>query len=212
MAVAAGLLGVWPSRREWAGLALGFAGITVYGAGGGADLPAGGLAVLLAAAVAFALGSVWRVHLALPTGLMGTAITMLAGGAALFAVALARGEAVVRPPGWLAIGLFVYLTVFSSFLGLVSYEYLLDHARPALAGSCAYVNPMVAMLLGTVIAGERVTADAWGALAAVAAGVALIAVPQPGGSSKFKPAGGEGADAHDPTGPAGRPGRDQPHS
>jgi drug/metabolite transporter (DMT)-like permease len=211
MAGAGGLWGVWPSRCEWAGLTLGFAGIAVYGAGGGADLPAGGLAVLLAAALAFGVGSVWRGRLTMPPGLMGTAITMLAGGGALFVLALARGETVARPPGWLAVGLFVYLTVFSSFIGLVAYEYLLDRARPALAGSCAYVNPMVAMLLGTVVAGERVTADAWAALAAVAVGVALVAVAPAGGSADHNPAGGEGADGHNPTGPAGRPGRDQPN-
>jgi drug/metabolite transporter (DMT)-like permease len=180
MALFGGLWGRWPNRWEWAGLATGFVGLAVYAAGGAAALPADGLVLLLAGAVAFALGSVWRGRLVMPSGLTGTAVTMLSGGVALMLVSLARGERLAGVPGAWALVAFAYLAVFSSFVGLVAYEYLLDHTRPALAGSCAYVNPMIAMLLGIALGGERVTADAWAALAAVVGGVVLIAVAPAG--------------------------------
>ncbi len=52
-----------------------------------------------------------------------------------------------------------YLIVFGSIVGYTAYQYLLTHTRPAVASSYAYVNPVVAVLLGTVLVDEELT---WG--------------------------------------------------
>jgi drug/metabolite transporter (DMT)-like permease len=84
---------------------------------------------------------------------------MLTASPILALAALARGEwarfhpAAVAPAAWLALG---YLVVFGSLAGFGSYVFLLKHASPARASTYAFVNPLVAVVLGSVIAGETV--------------------------------------------------------
>jgi drug/metabolite transporter (DMT)-like permease len=72
-----------------------------------------------------------------------------------------------------AIGL-VYLITFGSLIGFTSYIWLLDKVSPARLGTCAYVNPIVAVLLGWAIAGEALSIRTGVAAAIVICAVALI--------------------------------------
>lgn len=177
-ALFAGLWGNWPSRREWTGLALGFAGILFLS--WESDLRANPLdaLALLAAAAGWALGTVWSRHLPLPSGPMASATEMLAGGAWLMLLGLAGGERVSDRPGPLALWSLLYLIVFGSLIAFSAYNYLVRRVSPALATSNAYVNPLVAVGLGITLAGERIGWTGVLALIAILTGVGLIAVGQ----------------------------------
>ena len=173
-ALFAGLFGRWPIRREWAGLAVGFAGVMLLNAG--ADLrtsPLGGLALLASAAI-WALGSIWSRRLSLPQGLMSSAAQMLCGGAVLLTLALLGGERPAQMPSPRAISALVYLTAAGSIVGYSAFSFLVRSVRPALATSYAYVNPLIAVALGALVAGERVRPATLGGLALILAGVSAI--------------------------------------
>nr|WP_241758986.1 drug/metabolite exporter YedA [Pyxidicoccus parkwaysis] len=170
-----GLFGQWPARAERWGLALGFSGIVVLNLGGnlgGHWLPT---VAMLASPMAWAFGSMWSRRQPMPEGLMSTAAQMLCGGALMFAFGLLRGEHVpaTMPPAS-AIFAYFYLVTFGSLVGYSAYGYLLRHARPALATSYAYVNPVVAVFLGGVLAGETMKPTAWVAMAAILGAVVLL--------------------------------------
>lgn len=172
---------LWGHRNswlEWGGILLGIAGIALLNLGANLQASPGGAAVLLFAAAAWAFGSVWSRHLPLPAGGMASAVEMLIAGAALLAVGLISGERITAWPslsGWFALA---YLVFFGSILAFNAYMYLLKHVRPAAATSYAYVNPVVAVLLGIVFAGERI--GPWEVLAmlVIVAAVVLIGLPQ----------------------------------
>ena len=77
-----------------------------------------------------------------------------------------------------------YLIVFGSVLGYSTYEWLLHHASSQLAGTYAFVCPLVAVILGWWLLGEQISVHTLLAAAAIAVGVALIMLhprkPQPG--------------------------------
>ena len=174
-ALIAGLWGQWPARREWLGLLLGFAGIVLLNLEGDMRANRLGAALLLTATISWALGSVWSRRLPLPSGLMASAAEMLAAGAMLSLLSLASGERMAAPPTTHALLAFLYLIVFGAIVAFSAYGYLLRHARPALATSYAYVNPVVAVALGVGLAGERVTLVGLLAMVVILAGVALVA-------------------------------------
>ena len=175
-ALFAGLWGHWPGRLEWSGLVVGFAGVALLNVGGGLRASPVGAVALFVGPVSWALGSMWSRRLDLPSGLMASAAEMVAGGLMLLAVSRAAGE---KTPGTIAarpLLAVLYLIVFGSWIGFSAYLYLLRHARPAIATSYAYVNPIVALALGVVLAGERIEASEWAATPVILAGVALLAV------------------------------------
>lgn len=172
----AGLWRQWPRRLEWAGLALGFAGIVLLNAQGDLRANPGGALTLLLAAASWALGSVWSRHLTLPQGAMGTAIEMLTAGILSLLVGVIFKERVPAMPSPLALSALLYLIVFGSLVAFSSYSYLLRHVQPALATSYAYVNPLVAVGLGAALAGERVTPVEVAAMPVILAGVGLVAL------------------------------------
>jgi drug/metabolite transporter (DMT)-like permease len=167
-------LGERTSRREWAGVALGFGGIVLLTFGDLRAAPSEG-ALLLLAPAGWALGTVMARRLALPPGAMSAATLMIAGGLLMMAVGLAGGE---HPPaqiplrGALALA---YLGVFGSILTFSAYTYLIQTTSTALATSYAYVNPVLAVILGAVAGGERPGAGLLVPGAAVVAGVAVVA-------------------------------------
>lgn len=168
------LKGRHPSRGEWLGLAIGFVGVLWLNAGSDLSASPRGAVALLLAPVAWAWGSVWSRGRDLPGPFMNTAGQMLAGSAWLLALGLALGERLVAWPAagpLLAVG---YLAVFGSIVAFTAYVWLLDHVRPALATSYAYVNPPVAVILGALLAGERFGLHAIGAMAVILAGVAIV--------------------------------------
>lgn len=171
-----------PSGAVLIGLVVGFIGIIVLvGPGnvaGQGDVSPLGALVLILGSLSWAIGSFWSRDAQLPeSGLLTTGMEMLGGGVLLMIVAGVTGEFsqfdIHHVSGESASGL-LYLITFGSLIGFTSYIWLLDKVSPARLGTYAYVNPIVAVLLGWAIAGERLSARTAVAAAIVICAVALI--------------------------------------
>lgn len=174
MAVFLVLRGQHPSRLEWLGLGIGFIGVLWLNAGSSLTATPKGLLALLFAPLAWSFGSVWSRGRDLPTPFMGAAAQMLCGGAVMLVVALATGERLVAWPTAKATLSLAYLTVFGSIVAFSAYIWLLHHVRTTLASSYAYVNPVIAVVLGAWLASERFSAHDLGAMAVILCGVVAI--------------------------------------
>lgn len=183
MGIFAALRGEHPSRLEWTGTAVGFAGVLWLNAGGLQSGPVIGLVALLVASIAWSYGSVWSRGRDLPAPLMTAAAQMLCGGVGMLGIGLASGERLYALPSTGGLAAFAYLVVFGSLIAFSAYIWLLHHVRPALAGSYAYVNPVIAVLLGAGLAHERFGANELGAMALIVAGVVVISVAKLGKKS-----------------------------
>lgn len=166
------------SRLEWAGILLGLVGIGLLNLGSNLQASPMGAALLIFAAAAWAFGSIWSKQLPLPQGAMASAAEMLVGGAALLIGSLLSGERLTQMPSAAGWGALAYLVLFGSILAFSAYMYLLKHVRPAAATSYAYVNPVVAVLLGIAFAGERIGAEEALAMGVIIGAVVLIGLPQ----------------------------------
>ncbi len=170
------LWGMRATGLEWTGIAIGLGGIILLNTSGNLiDHPLGAI-LLIIASVSWAFGSIWGTKLQLPKGLMAGAMEMLVAGAVLLAASRTVGEHLVRIPdmnGFLALG---YLILFGSIIAISAYMFLLKHARPALATSYAYVNPVVAVLLGMSLAGEHLDPLEWLALGIIISAVIIVMV------------------------------------
>lgn len=169
-----GFWGTWPKPMQWLGLAVGFAGIVLLNLDG--DFAANPLsaALLIGASISWAFGSVWSRRLDLPSGVMGSACQMLAAGAVFLIGSAAIGESwqlVTTPKAMAALA---YLTLFGSVIAFSAYMYLNQTVSPSMATSYAYVNPVVALLLGALLAGELFVASELAAIVLVLSGVLLI--------------------------------------
>jgi drug/metabolite transporter (DMT)-like permease len=95
-----------------------------------------------------------------PSLILAAGQQMICGGTLLTLVGLAMGEHRefdLHSVTWLSIGAFVYLVLIGAIVGYTAYFYLLRHCDPAKVATYAYVNPVVAILLGTAFAGEHLT-------------------------------------------------------
>jgi drug/metabolite transporter (DMT)-like permease len=174
MAVFLVLRGQHPSRLEWLGLGIGFVGVLWLNAGSSLTATPKGLLALLFAPIAWSFGSVWSRGRDLPMPFMGAAAQMLCGGGVMLVAALLLGERITALPSAKANLALAYLTVFGSIVAFSAYIWLLHNVRTTLAGSYAYVNPMIAVLLGAWLASERFTAHDLGAMAVILSGVVAI--------------------------------------
>lgn len=176
-----------PGLRVISGLALGFLGLMLLvrpGAGGsGVNLL--GATVLGLASLSWAWGSLYGQRAKLPESpLLTTGMQMLTGGVLLSLASLLAGEpgrfelAQVSARSMLALG---YLVIFGAIVAFTAYVWLLRVASPVLVSTYAYVNPVVAVLLGWAFANEPVTAGTLAAAAVILTGVALITSAQTGG-------------------------------
>jgi drug/metabolite transporter (DMT)-like permease len=170
------------------GILVGFAGIALLispteftGLGDHVDF-VGGLVVLLAALL-WSAGSLYSRTAVLPeSSLMGSAMEMLVGGAGLMALGTISGEwarvnlGAISTDSWLGLG---YLILFGSLLGYATYTWLLRSVPTTLVSTYAYVNPMVAILVGNLLAQEPLTPRLLLAAAIILGSVALITVTQP---------------------------------
>ncbi len=174
----AGIWKEWPRRLEWAGLAVAFGGLLVLNSGGELRAYPAAAAALVAAVAAWSLGSAWSKRLSLPHGLMAGAAQMLAGGSLLLLTSALLGERMEAAPSLRSLAALLYLAVFGSLVGYSAYVYLLKHVRPSLATSYAYVNPVIAVLLGIWLVGERLNGAEVAAMAAILSGVVLVVLGQ----------------------------------
>ncbi|RIH82653.1 putative inner membrane transporter YedA [Calidithermus terrae] len=161
---------------EWLGMALGFAGVALLMLEGNLRSNLVGTLLIFLAPVCWAFGSAWSRHMTLPKGMMGSAAEMLAGGGVLVVMGTLLGERFTQLPSPGSLAAWAYLVVFGSVVGYSAYMFLLSRVRPALAGSYAYVNPVVAVLLGVALAAEPVTLVTVLALPVILLGVGLVAV------------------------------------
>lgn len=145
------------SRRDVLGLFAGFVGVAVMTSRelAGASLTA---SLVLLAPVGWALGTFLARKLPQARGLCGAGAQMVSGGVATFLAGMAHGER--WPAGPIparAIGAFFYLVIAGSLIAFSAYSHLLKTTRPAVATSYAYVNPVIAVMLGVVLGGETIT-------------------------------------------------------
>lgn len=179
-----------PSARIGGGILLGFAGVvTLFApalgeAFGGATALLFGIAAIMVATISWASGSLYSRTAILPKStLMSVAIQMLAGGAILGIVGAALGEgarvdlAGVTSRGWISFG---FLAIFGSIVAFSAYIWLLKQVPPSLVATYAFVNPIVAVLLGVLLGKEAFTSLTIVASALIVVGVALVVTaPKP---------------------------------
>lgn len=169
-----GCWGQWPRRAEWIGIGIGFLGVALLALEKDFRAEPRGAFVLLAASALWAYGSMLSRRLRLPPGASGFAAEMLVGGGVLVLAGLVTGERIGWPLHPATPWLWGYLVVFGSIVGFSAYMYLVSRVRPALATSYAYVNPVIAVLLGVSFGGESISAGGYVAMALVLAAVVLI--------------------------------------
>ena len=175
-----------PTVTTAAGLGLGLVGIVLL-IGPGSLLhgsrvdPVGALAVLLGA-VSWAAGSVYARTAPMPAApLVATAMEILAGGALLTAVGLAAGDGAhlhLQALSLRSVLAFGFLVIFGSIVAFTAYLWLLRATSPARASTYAYVNPVVAVFLGWLLADEPVSPLTAVAAAFIIAAVAIIVMDQ----------------------------------
>lgn len=176
--VFAGFWGYRAGRLEWLGLLLGLAGVWLLAQGQGLSGSPAGLALLIFAALSWSFGSMWGKRLDQPGVWMACAVQMLVGGLALLLTSLLAGEHWRLPDSVASVWALAYLIFIGALVGFSSYVYLLATVRPALATSYAYVNPLVAVLLGVWLGGEQVDRHELAGLVVIVAGVVLVCWPR----------------------------------
>jgi drug/metabolite transporter (DMT)-like permease len=173
-----------PRPRVAAGVVAGLTGVVLLflpALRGGEDagaLPVLGGILVIVGVLCWCVGSFATRWLSMPTNpFVASVYGMFAGAAALAVIALIRGERApwampdVPAKAWLALA---YLIVAGSLVAFTAYVYLLHHASISLTSTHAYVNPVIALALGALLAGERLTAQVLLAAAAVICGVAVV--------------------------------------
>ena len=174
--------GLHPAPRVVASLILGFGGLVLLVGpahlGGSERVNPTGAGILVIGSFAWAWGSIYSKHHDLPSSpLLGVAMQSLAGGTALWMVGLLSGEgrqlhlAAISARSWIALA---YLIVCGSGIGFTAYVYLLKKSSAARVGTYAFVNPVVALFLGWLGAGEIITLRT--ALAAIVILTAVLLV------------------------------------
>ena len=164
----------------YAGVAVGFGGVAflVIPRGSSGETDPVGLAMLLVATTSWALGTFLAPRLRLPRdGLLSTALQQLAGGLVLAFAGVVTGELVGIDPSsfsMASLAALAYLVVFGSLVAFTAYSWLLQHAPVSLVATYAYVNPVVAVLLGAVLLAEPVTPNILVGAAIILAAVAFI--------------------------------------
>ena len=143
----------------------------------GGEVPKAGLTLLVCGMFCWVAASVVSQHIALPTDhYLAAAIEMLAAGVLLLAIGRARAEFAWRDLGAIpreTVGAIVYLATVGSCLGFTAYSWLLRREPANRVSSYAFVNPVVAVFLGVMFAGEPFTRTIAAAVAITLAGVSL---------------------------------------
>jgi drug/metabolite transporter (DMT)-like permease len=171
-----------PSGRVFFGILLGFAGLTLLvgpshlGSSGRVDPIGAG--ILAIASFAWACGSICSKHASLPaSAMLSMSMQCLAGGIALWIGGFLTGEvhnfhfASITLRSWLAVA---YLIAFGSGIGFTAYIYILKNSTAPRVATYAFVNPVVALLLGWFFASEALTLRTFLAAAVILGAVILV--------------------------------------
>jgi drug/metabolite transporter (DMT)-like permease len=177
-----------PVPIVWLGLVGGFVGVSIllgpalhFSSSGGRH-PAIGMSILLVSSFIWSVGSLYSrtaKHAASP--FLTAAQQMLCGGLLLLLAGIITGEGRHFHPGSISIlslASFVYLVIIGAVVGYTAYIWLLRHCEPAKVATYAYVNPIVAVLLGVVFAGETLNMRILIAAGLIIGSVALVITGQ----------------------------------
>jgi drug/metabolite transporter (DMT)-like permease len=174
-----------PTGKVVLGLIVGFVGVALLVSGRGTTgLQSGdigqwiGVVAVMIGALSWAAGSIYGLRGATPKSpLQAAGMQMTAGSFSLLLVGIIRGEWSTFDPSAVSsasvFGL-IYLIIFGSLLGFTAYSWLLKNARPSMVATYAYVNPVIAVLLGWLIAGEAMTGQMLIAAGVIVGSVVLI--------------------------------------
>lgn len=183
--------GRMPLPKEWLGLLLGLVGLALLGGpsltaafrGEAGSLDVGAMGLILIGAISWSIGSVIGREVPRPdNAFMGSALQMLSAGAVLVVGCALTGQwslvniAAISTRSWIAL---VYLILFGSLLGFTAYVWLLRVAKTSHVATYAYVNPIVALLLGASIGHEVITPMMLVAGVVTLLGVVLVVMPLP---------------------------------
>ena len=174
-----------PARATLAGVAVGFVGVAllVFRGGPGQGVSVAHLLIVLGAAASWALGSWASSRLPMPEDVsISTAIEMLVAGAVLAGLGPVLGEhwsAIATHASFKSLAAIGYLAVFGSILAFTAYVWLLQHVPLSRVGTYAYVNPVVAVVLGAILLGEQVTVTTLIGGAVILGSVALVIRAEP---------------------------------
>ena len=170
-----------PRREVFVGLAFGLAGIGLLvgpGSLAGEGVDPVGAAALIGGSLAWAFGSLYAQKSQLPISpMMTTAMQMLAGGLGLALLSGVSGEWVgfqVSQVSTTSVVALTYLSLLGGVVAFTAYTWLLHHTTSARVATYAYVNPVVAVLLGWTLAGEALTPRVLAAAGVIIAAVVLI--------------------------------------
>jgi drug/metabolite transporter (DMT)-like permease len=168
-------LGKMPTRHEVFGITLGLVGVILLMRGDGFSGSPAGLLAMTAATVSWAAGSVLATNrFRCAPGSTGAATQMICGGILLLAMSRLAHEPVhwpVTPP---AIAAWLYLVLFGSLLAFTAFSYLLMNVRTSVAMSYTFVNPVVALGLGSAFGAEHFTFSELMATAIICAGILFL--------------------------------------
>ena len=173
------------SRRSLVGLLIGFSGIVLLvwpdlssrGVGHQFGL---GIGALQVACIGWALGSSYSRRLPRAENAFGAAtLQMIFGGLFMLAAATVHGEWTQMTLTWRSAAAELYLVVFGSLVGYTAYVYALKYLPVSTVSLYAFVNPVIAVVLGTLMLGEPFGLRAVVASAAVFVGVAVVRFKQP---------------------------------
>ncbi len=166
-----------PQMLTLVGVLVGFGGVAVLSLTGGGGASGGaGIAIVLLASLSWSVGSFLSSRIPMPADpFAASAIEMAAGGAGLILTGRAVGEhlnlAAVSGRSWAGLA---YLVVMGSLVAFTAYVWLLGNAPISLVSTYAYVNPVVAVVLGAIVLGEVVTGSMVVAGLVIVVGVALV--------------------------------------
>ena len=204
-AVIVAMMPIWFLLLEWLavshrpprlvtvlGLAVGFAGVVILIAPwqtGARDINLVGAIVVLVGSLGWAVGSLYsRTAKAPASHLQATAMQMLAGGALLLVAATFVGDWGRLDPAAItarSVGALLYLSIVGSLVALTAYTWLLGVVPSSRVSTYAYVNPVVAVLLGTLVAGEALTPRMLFAMVLILGAVVVATLARPAGGSSI---------------------------
>jgi len=169
--------------RQWIGLTVGFAGIVILvwpdiTAGGEQGRSFGwGVFAIQVACAGWAIGSAYTRRHVLPSDIMGSAaLQMFFGGAFMLIAGTVLGEWSRLSFTTTTGAVFVYLTLAGSVVAFAAYSYALKHLDLAVVSLYTYVNPIIAVVLGTLLLGEPFHLRMVAAAGVILAGMAIVGV------------------------------------
>lgn len=194
-----------PNLKVILGILIGFVGVSLLIGGRGLAFGSGdgqilGVGLIILSTLAWALGSLYGLRASAPkSAILAAGMQMLSGGSLLILLGIFTGEwqtfniIKVSANSWFALS---YLIIFGSIIGFTAYSWLLKNVEPSLASTYAYVNPVVAVFLGWLIAGESFTGQMIIGAIIIVSSVVLITSR----NNKNKPAKDEIHESNTPTG------------